>query len=427
MTKDKINNKIKNRVAVSGLGLIAATGLDLQQTWQSMLSAERNFSWNNDKELNFLNWNTPEPCPIFRVPLAEPVLTKGEDIFTPTRATQLLELASLQALRHAGFEPDNSQHSSKQSQIYQNAKVGVSIGACTALSLNILKFYSDYRIGQAGEENLFKQYRQNIPSTILGSWLNKWGIAKSFISQTPCTACAAGTDAVGLALDWIQSGVCDMAIVGGTEELNMKACLGFRRLGLQALEPCKPFDAERTGLNLGEGAGVLILESQSHLEQRKGKALAWLSAYGTSADAYHPTAPHPEGLGLRKALHQALKISNLNSQDIDLINPHATATPENDRVEGTVIKDLFPAAHIFASKGYTGHCLGSAGAIEAVMTVQALATGQIPASAGFRTSDPAINLTPNLQNMNFNFKHAISQSLAFGGNNSVVIFSKEPQ
>lgn len=473
-----MKKKSIEKIAISGLGLLTAGGLSLDSAWQSILAGERNYLQSDDPSLAFIGWNPQPPCPVFKVDLpdlphdlphgiSQNSLNAGPGSPAPqhsqTRSVRMLEIAAKEALAQSGLSTASS------------TPVGVSIGSCTGLALQMMEFHLPRRkmsqsvppmeagqkaaptgtAGQAeqlkpgapietieqqtgpGTHEFFKLYRENTPAIVLGNMLNDWGFAKEFLGQSPCTACAAGTDAIGLAMGWLQSGLCEVAVVGGTEELHLQACLGFKRLGLQDPSPCKPFDLQRGGLNLGEGAGILVLESAAHLKKRGGQALAWLSGYGSSADAYHPTAPHPDGLGLRRAIAAALNMAGLDAEDIDFINAHATATPENDRVEGKVLRELFPHSAVCATKGYTGHTLGAAGAVEAVLTVQSLHTGILPDSAGFAQADPEIGLVPTTNNnahtaspkqkTQHKFRHALSQSLAFGGNNSVLIFSREAE
>lgn len=181
-------------------------------------------------------------------------------------------------------------------------------------------------------------------------------------------------------------------------------------------EPCLPFDSNRKGLNLGEGAGIMILGSGN--EDRK---LGAISGFGTRADAYHLTAPRKDGKGLKRALSEALKESGVSLKDLSFINAHGTATFDNDLVEGKVINELFPDIPFLSTKGYTGHTLGAAGAIEAVFTLASLNKGEVPESIGFKVPDKELGVTPVQEITTVSSKVAISESLAFGGNNSVLI------
>jgi 3-oxoacyl-[acyl-carrier-protein] synthase-1/3-oxoacyl-[acyl-carrier-protein] synthase II len=224
---------------------------------------------------------------------------------------------------------------------------------------------------------------------------------------------------------WIETGVCDIVIAGGSDELCRTTYIGFTSLMITSQEPCRPFDRDRKGLNLGEGAGVVIIEDYEHARKRGARWLAFINGYGSSADAYHPTAPHPDGLGLRRAIKTALAEAGVPPSGVAFINAHGTSTLDNDKVEGKVIADLFPAgAPVVSTKSYTGHTLGAAGAIEAVLTIKGLQDKLLPATLGFEKGEGVI--TPTLENTPISGTTAISNSLAFGGNNSALVIGMEP-
>ena len=185
--------------------------------------------------------------------------------------------------------------------------------------------------------------------------------------------------------------------------------------------PCKPFDLNRKGLNLGEGAAMVVLESEEHRKRRNKKPRSHLLGYGSACDAHHLTAPKPDGEGLRAAIAEALSCSATGEGEISFINAHGTGTPDNDRVESRVLADLFPKVPFLSTKGYTGHTLGAAGAIEAVFTIACLEKRMIPKSAGFSTPDPDLGVTPVDCCTRIEGTIALSESLAFGGNNSVIL------
>ena len=250
-------------------------------------------------------------------------------------------------------------------------------------------------------------------------------IAREFGLTGPCqtvvNACASGTDAVGLAASWIRGGVCDLAIAGGADELGRITYNGFISLMISDDSPCRPFDRDRKGLNLGEGAGMLVLESAESRARRGSRARSFLLGYGSACDAHHLTAPKPDGEGLRRAIAEALACCGTPAEAISFVNAHGTGTPDNDRVESRVLADLFPGVPFLSTKGYTGHTLGAAGAIEAVFTVACLERGMIPASAGFTTPDPELAGAPVTECTKIAGRVALSESLAFGGNNSVIL------
>ena len=216
-----------------------------------------------------------------------------------------------------------------------------------------------------------------------------------------------------------------MVLAGGADELNRIPYFGFHSLSVVSPTLCRPFDRDRQGLNLGEGAGILVLETDAHAKARGVTAAVGIPGYGTCADAYHLTAPRPDGAGLEKAIGQALTGASLGPTDVGFINAHGTATHDNDLVEGSVLSRLFGSdVAVLSTKGYTGHTLGAAGGLEAVFTALALQEGWIPASAGFENKDDEIPMTPVTSRTGIEGRYALSTSLAFGGNNSALLFER---
>jgi 3-oxoacyl-(acyl-carrier-protein) synthase len=196
---------------------------------------------------------------------------------------------------------------------------------------------------------------------------------------------------------------------------------GFGVLGILSDSICAPFDRDRKGLNLGEGAGVLVLESEETCRERGRVPLLHLSGYGSAADAYHLTAPRPDGSGLEAALQRVMSEARMHPDDVCFINAHGTATPANDRIEGAIFKKMFgPGIKFLSTKGFTGHTLGAAGGLEAAFTAAALREGWIPASAGFVRQDDEIGLSPVAKRTAISGLSAISTSLGFGGNNAAI-------
>jgi len=238
-------------------------------------------------------------------------------------------------------------------------------------------------------------------------------------------ACSSGTDAIGVALSWLRNDYCDIALAGGADELSRIPLAGFSALGVISDDLCAPFDRNRRGLNLGEGAGILVMEKESLARKRGLKPDLFLGGYGLSADAYHLAAPHPEGLGLEQALIRALTEAGIKPKEVGFVNAHGTATPDNDKVEGkTLVKFFGPEIKVLSTKGFTGHTLGAAGGLEAVFTVAGLKEGWLPRSIGFVNKDDEIPLVPLTRRTQINSGYAVSTSLAFGGNNSALVFCR---
>ena len=299
-------------------------------------------------------------------------------------------------------------------------RVGVCMGTTVGCTFNEEPFYRAFHSGARPAPAAIDRFLGNDVSTVVADFLQADGPA-----VTVANACASGTDAIGLACGWLRAGVCDVVIAGGADELARFAFLGFASMSNTSTERCRPFDLDRQGLNLGEGAGAVVLEREEDARRRGAEVLAWVAGYGSASDAYHPTAPHPDGRGLRRALTVALEEAGLDPEAVGLVNAHGTGTQENDRIEGSVLAAMLPAGIlVFSTKGYTGHTLGAAGAIEAVLTVHNLIDGVAPASGGFRTPDPACRIIPTTVATRFDKDVAVSSSLAFGGANSVLVFSR---
>lgn len=251
----------------------------------------------------------------------------------------------------------------------------------------------------------------------------------------PVTACASGAYAVGDAFRHVRDGYADVALCGGAESaVNPLAIGGFT--SLRALTTCEdparasiPFDAERSGFVLGEGAGALVLESYDHAVARGAKILGEIVGYGASCDAYHITAPAPGGEGAAAAMSAALSDAGITPEAVGYINAHGTSTAMNDAGETAAVKLAF-GDHAYklamsSTKSMTGHLLGAAGAVEAVFCAKALADGYIPATIHYQISDPACDLdvVPNVGRQ-ADIRYAMSNSLGFGGHNASLIFKK---
>ncbi len=257
-------------------------------------------------------------------------------------------------------------------------------------------------------------------------------VAQEFCSEGPratvVTACSSSSTSVGYAADWIKDGNADIVITGGSDAMCELTYAGFNSLRAVDDRPCRPFDAGRKGLSLGEGAGILVLEEMGSARARGAKIYAEVSGYGIAADAYHMTAPDASGEGAARTILAALSDAGIGPDDVDYINAHGTATKFNDAAESAAIKRVFgsrrsiPASSI---KSMIGHCLGSAGGLEAVATVLTVFSGIIPPTINFENPDPQCGLdcVPN-EARRADVRTAISNSLAFGGNNTTLVIKK---
>jgi 3-oxoacyl-(acyl-carrier-protein) synthase len=244
--------------------------------------------------------------------------------------------------------------------------------------------------------------------------------------NTISTACSSGVNAIAMGARMLRQGMLQQVIVGGTDGLCKLTANGFNSLMILDKEWSRPFSADRAGLNLGEGAAYLVLESREHAEHRGVEILALVSGWANTNDAYHQTASSPDGDGAFRSMQLALKKANLTPADISYINAHGTGTPNNDQSESVSIQRLFGASKppISSTKAYTGHTLAAAGAIEGVFSVLAIQNQIVLPNLNYSIPMPDNNWTPVLEPNHQKIEHVLSNSFGFGGNNSSVVFSK---
>ena len=237
------------------------------------------------------------------------------------------------------------------------------------------------------------------------------------------TACSSSAKVFGNARRMLACGLIDAAIVGGVDSLCLSTLYGFNSLQLVSTEPCKPYDMRRDGISIGEAAAFALVENSTN--SMPGDII--LSGIGESSDAYHMSSPHPEGLGAQRAMQAALHMADLQPSKIDYINLHGTATRSNDAAEGKAISALFGAqTRCSSTKGHTGHTLGAAGAVEAVLCALALQNDFAPGGVGTKHVDPSLACRYLLSNTDLPLRHVLSNSFGFGGSNCSLVFSKVP-
>lgn len=241
------------------------------------------------------------------------------------------------------------------------------------------------------------------------------------------TACSSSANSIMLGARLIRQGKLDRAITGGTDALTLFTLNGFNSLMILDRQQCRPFDENRNGLNLGEGSGFLVLESEEAVTREGKTVLCEIKGYGNTCDAYHQTASSPEGQGAWLAMKKALETAHLEPEDIDYINTHGTGTKNNDLSEGFALERLFhkKVPPCSSTKSYTGHTLGAAGAIEAVLSVIALQNGWIYPNLNFSTPMNELGFRPVTEfKTSVSVRNVMSNSFGFGGNNSSLIFSR---
>jgi 3-oxoacyl-[acyl-carrier-protein] synthase II len=308
--------------------------------------------------------------------------------------------------------------------IFKNKEVGIIMGT-TMTESRTIEISGEMFLKEEWDEVtarlLLNVFSPSIPRN-LGYFLKKKGT-----NLLIPNACAAGNYTIGYGFDLIKKGEIDLAIVGGAEALSKVAFQGFQRLYAMAQEICSPFDKNRQGMLLGEGAGILILEPLEKALERNSPIYAEVLGYGLSCDAYHMTIPNR--VGVKKAMAKALRNSNVSIDDIGYINAHGTGTIQNDKEEVGAIKDLFGENYkkipVSSIKSMLGHCMGAASASEAIACCLALKDGLIPPTINFKTPDPEcdIDCVPN-EARKVRLNTVLNNGFAFGGNNCCVVFNR---
>jgi 3-oxoacyl-[acyl-carrier-protein] synthase-1/3-oxoacyl-[acyl-carrier-protein] synthase II len=393
-------------VRVTGTGCLCAAGTNVQEMMTNIYSGIRTPVISEN-----IRADHPELYPMFELP-ASAITDDYNNAEEAMRCGLLAIAAASEALDNACLDMDS----------LMKYRVGVCIGTTVGNAMNNESFYRDFLLDRFPDMHSIKTYLRSNPAAMVARHFNLRGLR-----QCIANACSSGAVAIGQAAGWVKNGLCDIAIAGGSDMLCRVIYNGFISLKIADNQPCRPFDKNRQGLNLGEGAGIVILESDEVARRRNTQGHAILRGYGNCSDAYHISAPKQDGFGLEKAINMALDQAEINLNDIAFINAHGTATQENDSVEGMLFSRLFPHTPFNSTKGYTGHTLGAAGAIEAIITIEELKRQEIAASIGFQIPDPQFDVDPVTENTTINGRYALSDSVAFGGNNAVLIFQKGSQ
>jgi len=300
---------------------------------------------------------------------------------------------------------------------YGAARIGVFVGTSTS---GILETELAYRRRDPGTGALPRDYRytQTHNTFSLADFVRRYLELRgpAFVVSSACSSTAK---VFGNAARMIAAGACDAAVVGGVDTLCLTTLYGFHSLELTSRRPCRPFDAERDGLSIGEGAGFALLERDG---ARPGAGTMLLLGIGESCDAYHMSTPHPDGLGARSAMQRALESARLAPADIDYVNLHGTATRTNDAAEDRSVWELFgDATPCSSTKGATGHLLGAAGITEIIISILAIEHGLMPGSAHTRRIDPAMRSNYLIEPRTARVRRVLSNSFGFGGSNCSVV------
>ncbi len=407
---------MKRRVVITGMGAVTPLGNSLEETWQGVREGRCGIG-------PITAWDASG----MKVQLAAEVrgldvtahIPKGE-ARKMARFTQLGLIAATEAFRQSGITPENTNLN----------RCGVMVSSGIG-GLPVIE--EEHGKGlQKGWDRISPHFIPmsitNMAAGTIAIRLGLRGMCSSVVS-----ACASGSNAVGDAFRQIRDGYADAVVCGGTEAaITPLAVGGFTSMRAlhEGTDPSRasiPFDKERSGFVMGEGAGVLVLEELHHAKNRGAQILGEVLGYGSTCDAYHITAPAPRGEGAVRCMVEALADAELSPREIGYINAHGTSTPLNDRTETQAIHAVFGEnpPPVSSTKSMMGHLLGASGAVEAIVTVMALKEGFLPATINYREPDPECNLDPiPNQGRSTLVTAALSNSLGFGGHNATLVFGR---
>jgi 3-oxoacyl-[acyl-carrier-protein] synthase II len=406
-----------NRVVVTGLGAVSPVGCDTAGTWQALIAGASGVG------------------PITHFDAADQDVRIAAEVkgFDPGRAmdrkearhtdrfVQFAITAAVEALEHSRLKIDD------RNRDEVGVSIGSGVGGLTTLSeqLDVLRERGPRRVSPFFVPMMMPNMASGRVSMVIGARGPSPGVV---------SACASGADSIGYAAELIRQGDCVAMLAGGAEAtitpIGVAAFASERALSTRNDDPAhasRPFDAERDGFVLGEGAAVLVLESLDYARSRGATILAELAGYGASADAKHITQPPESGDGAARAMRLALRQAGIRPEDVDYINAHGTSTSMNDRIETRAIKSVFGEraydVPISSIKSMVGHLLGACGALEACVCVLSLQHGVIPPTTNYCTPDPDCDLdyTPN-QARTLGVSTVLSNSFGFGGHNSALVF-----
>lgn len=403
-TRDAMTAGAEPAAVVTGLGCVSALGPDTKQFWDGLVSGRTGIA----PVTGFGHDHLRNPC-AGEVRLTPQMVEYARKRGIESRLSLFAELAAGEALGGSALTKAD----------LRARKVGLVLGVSCGMALVRSGINSMVENAGAAEESL------DDLTDLAGDLADRLGIRGE--AFTVSTACAAGTNAIGLALDLIARDGYDAVVCGGADTLDRMKYLGHSALNTLTPGGIRPFSADREGTIFGEGAGILVLEAARGLDGRTPLALC--AGSGFSCDAHHVTAPDPDGAGAIHAIDEALRDAGLRPGDIDYVNLHGSGTPHNDAVESMALAEVFGSAAaavpVSSIKASIGHVMGAAGACEAVATVLAIRHQRIPPTVNTLEKDPAFpaHLVCG-QALDWQIHHALSNSFGFGGCNGTVIFSR---
>lgn len=401
----------ERRVVVTGIGMLSALGTSREAVWSGLRAGG---------------------CGIRDVTLFDATGCRSQQVaevgpFAPapdfsakawgrlSRSDQMAVVAAREAIADSGILENG----------LSPGRIGVALGSGTADLLRNEEWFIEAQSSdiRAAPAKIFGHF-PSAPGDVLASHFGLEGIKASVLS-----ACSSSTVAIGYAGEAIARGQADAMIAGASDALCRLTLTGFNALRLVDSEPCRPFCRTRKGMNIGEAAAMLVLEEMSHASRRGARIYAELVGYGMRCEAYHPTAPEPEGKAVAALIDDALRAARLSKDDIDHVNAHGTATPQNDQAEARGLRRVFGERvgelPVTSIKSMIGHCLAAAGAIEAATLALSIASGVVPPTINFREPDPECDLEIVANDAReMRLTCAMSTSLAFGGNNAALVMRR---
>jgi 3-oxoacyl-[acyl-carrier-protein] synthase II len=406
----------RHTAAVTGLGLVTAAGVGVDATWRSVTRSNIPSGVRQRDELLGLSCDFMYSIDDLDTEAMLGVMARR----LMDRFSQLAVIAAREAVADAGLDPSE----------WDGDRVAIVIGSAHGG----LPFYDEQSAVLAE-----KGARRVSPKLATMTTLN--GASASVCmdlgargpSMAVATACSSGTVAIGTALQLLRSGACDIAIAGGAESVCSRLLIAsacqLRAVSTRRDDPttaCRPFDADRDGFVVGEGAGLLVLERPEHAAARNAPVRAGIAGYGASSDAHSPVAPDPEGRGIDRALRAAIADADVDVADVGHVNAHGTSTVVNDLIEATVLHRVLGAHPLVTStKGMTGHALGASGGIETALTVLALQHQLVPPTANLATRDIRIPIeVVSKEARPVTFDCAVKTSMGFGGHNAALVLTR---
>jgi 3-oxoacyl-(acyl-carrier-protein) synthase len=396
---------LKGKVYVAGAGAICAIGNSLPETLRAFKSKTSGID-----HITTLDTVHKGVLPVGEVKLSNQELASKIKTKPVTRTALLGIHAVQEALTNASLK-NLSQY-----------RIGL-ISATTVGGMDLTEnFFIDFSKDQSkGKLRDVINHECGRSTELIADALN----IRHYVS-TINTACSSSVNSIIFGTKLIQHGMLDVVVAGGTDALTKFTLNGFNSLMILDTEPCRPFDATRNGLNLGEGAGFVVLVSEKVLNDEKLNSQVFVSGFANTNDAFHQTASSPEGRGSYNAMSQALTLAKLKAADIDYINLHGTGTVNNDQSEGTAVKRMFGEnlPKLSSTKSFTGHTLGACGGLEAAFSVMAIEKQCVYPNLRFTQAMPDIGIAPQTEFESTSIQHVMSNSFGFGGNCSSIIFSK---